>query len=174
MSSVDMTAGYWQIEIAEKDRYTSGFNAQYGLFEHVRLSFGLCNSPATFRIVIQLVLQGLTWVECLSYLDDIIIFGTSFENHVENMRKILERFKQYNLKLKPQNCIFFQTELKFLGQFVSAKGVSINPMNIKAVEAWTIPKTKKELESLIGFANYHRDHINIFFRNNSATTSNHR
>lgn len=149
MSSVDMAAGDWEIEIAEKDRYKTAFNTKYGLFEHIRLSFGLCNSPATFSRIIQLVLQGLT-------------FGTSFENHVINLRKVLERFKQYNLKLKPQKCSFFQTELKFLGKLVSAKGVSINPENIKAVATWPVPKTKKELESFIGFANYHREHINNF------------
>lgn len=108
MSYVGMAAGYWQIEIAETYRYKTAFSTKYCLFEHIRLSFGLCNSAATFSRVIQLVLQGLTWVECLAYLDDIIIFGTSFENHVENMRKVLERFKQYNLKLKLQKCSFFR------------------------------------------------------------------
>jgi len=159
MSSLDMVAGYWQIEIDEKDRHKTAFITKYGLLEHVHLSFGLCNSPATF--IVQLVLQGLTWVECLAYLDDIIILGDSFENHLQNVRKVLGRFKQYNLKLKPRKCHFFQ-ELKFLRRVVSKDGVSVNPDNIKAITSWPVPKNKKELESFIGFTNYHRDHIKNF------------
>lgn len=162
MSSLDMAAGYWQVEITEKDRHKTAFTTKYGLFEHVRLSFGLCNSPATFSRIVQLVLQGLTWAECMAYLDDIIILGTSFENHLGNIRKVLERFKQYNLKLKPKKCHFFQTELKFLGRLVSTEGISVNPDNIKTVLNWPTPKTKKDLESFIGFANYHRQHIKNF------------
>ncbi|VDI46659.1 Hypothetical predicted protein [Mytilus galloprovincialis] len=82
MSTLDMAAGYWQIEIDEKDRHKTAFVTKYGLFEHVRLPFGLCNSPATFSRVIQLVLKGLTWRECLAYLDDVIVLGHSFDDHL--------------------------------------------------------------------------------------------
>lgn len=162
MSSLDMAAGYWQIEIDEKDRHKTAFITKYGPLEHVRLSFGLCNSPATFSRVVQLDLQGLTWVECLAYLDDIIILRDSLKNHLQNIRKVLGRFKQYNLKLKPRKCHFFLKELKFLGRVVSTNGVSVNPDNIKAITSWPVPKNKKDLESFIGFANYHRDHIKNF------------
>ena len=69
MSTLDMAAGYYQLEIDERDRHKTAFITKYGQFEHVKLAFGLCNSPATFSRVIQLVLQGLTWEECLAYLD---------------------------------------------------------------------------------------------------------
>lgn len=78
-----------------------------GLFEHKRLPFGLCNSPATFSRIIQLVLQGLTWTECLAYLDDILVLGFDFEDHLEKLGHVLARFKQYNLKFKPKKCHFF-------------------------------------------------------------------
>ncbi|CAC5415384.1 unnamed protein product [Mytilus coruscus] len=80
------------LEIDERDRYKTAFVTKYGLFEHVRLPFGLCNSPATFSRVVQLVLQGLTWEECLAYLDDVFILGYSFQDHLQKLRHVLERF----------------------------------------------------------------------------------
>jgi len=75
MSTLDMTAGYWQVEVSEQDRHKTAFITKHGLFEHLRLPFGLCNSPATFSNVIQLVLHGLAWKDCLAYLDNGIVFG---------------------------------------------------------------------------------------------------
>ncbi|VDI08356.1 Hypothetical predicted protein [Mytilus galloprovincialis] len=124
MSTLDMAAGYWQIEIDEKDRHKTAFVTKYGLFEHVRLPFGLCNSPATFSRVIQLVLKGLTWRECLAYLDDVIVLGHSFEDHLSKLLHILKRFQYYNLKLKPSKCFLFQKEVKFLGKIVNKDGIS--------------------------------------------------
>lgn len=78
MSTLDMPASYWQLQINEQDRHKTAFITKYGQFEHVKLAFGLCNSPATFSRVIQLVLKGLTWKECLAYLDDVIVLGKTF------------------------------------------------------------------------------------------------
>ena len=140
----------------------TAFITKYGLFEHVRLPFGLCNSPATFSRAIQLVLQGLTWKECLAYLDDVIVMGENFSSHMRNLRSVLTRFQKYNLKLNPKKCNLFQTEIKFLGKIVNSKGISINPESIDTVKNWPEPKCKKEVESFLGFANYHRDHISQF------------
>ena len=82
MSTVDMSVGYWQVEVVAKDRHKLAFITKYGLYQPVRLPFGTCNSAATFQRVIQLVLQGLNWRECLAYLDDIIILGNGFEDHL--------------------------------------------------------------------------------------------
>jgi hypothetical protein len=84
--------------------HKTAFITKYGQFEHVKLAFGLCNSPATFSRVIQLVLQGLAWKECLAYLDDIIVLGKNFKDHLDNLYQVLERFRRYNLKLKPKKC----------------------------------------------------------------------
>ena len=84
----------------------------------------MCKRPATCSRVIQLVLQGLTWTECLAYLDDILVLGFDFEDHLKNL---LTRFKQYYLKFKPKKCHFFQKEVKFLGKIVNNKGIMITP-----------------------------------------------
>jgi hypothetical protein len=149
--------GYWQIPMDEAGRHKTAFITKYGLFEHI-----LGYAWATFSRIIQVVLQGLTWCECLAYLDDVSVIGTDFESHIQNLQTVMSLFEKYNLKLKPNKYNLFQTEIKFLGKIVSAKGISFNPDSIDSVKQWPIPRTKKELESFLGFANYHRYHIKEF------------
>jgi hypothetical protein len=132
-STLDMASGYWQIELAEEDRHKTAFITKYGLFEHTRMGFGLCNAPATFQCAIQLVLRGLTWKDVLAYLDDVVVVGSSFEHHLKNLRKVFRRFRKHNLKLKPRKCVLFQRQVKYLGKIVSGDGISINPDNVSAV-----------------------------------------
>ena len=160
--AVDMCSGYYQIEIAPEDRHKTAFITRFGLFEHTRLAFGLSTAPATFQRVIQLVLRGLIWHEALAFIDDVIVLGSSFDNMLANLKKVLERFAEYNLKLKPKKCVLFQKEVEFLGHLVSKDGVAVKPDHIKLIREWPVPKTKKELESFLGFANYHREHIKGF------------
>ena len=159
MSCLDMAWGYYQTKIHKDDRHKTVFITKHGLFAYVRLCFGLCNSPAFFQMVIQLILTGLTWEICLTYLDDIIVLGRDFENHLSNLVTVLKRFRDNNLKLKPQKCKLFQKEVILLGKLVSEQGVSVNPESRNVILKWPVPKKKRDVESLLGFANYHRDHI---------------
>ena len=158
-STLDMASGYWQIEIDEKDQHKTAFITKYGLFEHKRMAFGLCNAPATFQRVIQFVLRGLTWTKTLAYIDDVIVLGKDFTDHVTNLELTFQRFRQHNLKLKPKKCSLFHTETTFLGHVVSFEGVAVNPDNITKVKKWPIPQSVKDVEKFLGFVNYHRDHI---------------
>lgn len=162
MSTLDMASGYYQVKLDDHDKHKTAFITKYGLFQYTKLPFGLCNSPATFSRMIQLVLQGLTWKECLAYLDDVVVLGTDFDSHMENLYKVFSRFRKYNLKLKPSKCNLLQTQVKFLGKIVSENGIAVNPDSIEAVKKWPIPKGKKDVESFLGFSNYHRDHIKNF------------
>ncbi|XP_062602775.1 uncharacterized protein LOC134264500 [Saccostrea cucullata] len=162
MSTLDMAQGYYQIEVDPDDRHKLAFITRYGLFEFVRMPFGTCNSPATFQRVIQLVLQGLNWKECLAYLDDVIVLGQNFEEHLINLRAVFERFRTHNLKLKPKKCHLFRKELQFLGRLVTEKGVSITTESVKCMAEWPTPKCKKDLEAFLGYVNYHREHIKSF------------
>ena len=114
-STLDMASGYYQIELDEESRQKTAFITRYGLFEHTRMGFGLCNAPATFQRAMQLVLRGLTWTQVLVYLDDIIVLGKSFENGLRNLRNVLYRFREFNLKLKPKKWELFKDEVEFLG-----------------------------------------------------------
>ncbi len=159
LSTLDLASGYWQIEVAEEDKPKTAFITRYGLFEHERMPFGLCNAPATFQRAMQLVLHGLLWSDCLAYLDDVVVLGKNFSDHAAKLQVILGRFRKYNLKLKPKKCVLFQTEVRFLGHVVSGEGIAVNPDNIKTVKTWPIPTTVKEVEAFLGFVNYHRQHI---------------
>lgn len=99
MSTLDMAQGYYQIEVDPDDRHKLAFITKYGLLEFVQMPFGTCNNPATFQWVIQLVLQGLNWKECPAYLDDVIVLGQNFKEHLINLRAVFERFRTHNLKL---------------------------------------------------------------------------
>ena len=105
-SCLDLASGYHQVLLDEEDRHKTAFITKYGLYEHKRLPFGLCNSPSTFMRVMELVLRGLTWKELLVYLDDVIVLGRGFDDQIANLRTTFDRFRKYNLKLKPKKCDF--------------------------------------------------------------------
>ena len=158
-SCLDLASGYHQIMVAEEDRHKTAFVTKYGLYEHRRMAFGLCNAPATFMRVMALVLRGLTWNQILAYLDDVIVLGKGFTDQIVNLRTTFDRFRQYNLKLKPKKCSLFRREVTFLGKLVSAAGISVNPENVDKVKKWPVPNCAKDVERFLGFVNYHREHI---------------
>lgn len=158
-STLDMASGYWQILIDPHDRHKTAFLTKYGLFEHVRLAMGLCNSPATYQRAMTLVLRDILWKDVLAYLDDLIILGKDFSSHLKNLREVFQRFRFYHLKFKPKKCTLFGTEVDFLGRRVSREGVSIPESKVNTVKEWPVPKGKTELEAFLGFINYHRDFI---------------
>lgn len=125
-SSLDMASGYWQIRMKPEDSQKTAFLTKYGLFEHVRMGFGLCNAPATFLRAMSLVLKNLTYKEVLAYLDDVVIIGKTFDEHICNLEKVLEQFQKFNLKLKPKKCHLFREEIDFLGRRVSAARIGIH------------------------------------------------
>ena len=161
-SCLDMASGYWQISMKPEDRPKTAFVTKYGLYEHVRMGFDLCNAPAYFSCAMGLVLMGLSYRQVLAYLDDIVIIGRTFDEHLLNVTKVLERFRLHNLKLKPKKCNVFQTEIDFLGRHVSSEGVTIQDSKLQTVVKWPIPKDKTEVASFLGTVNYHRDFIPRF------------
>ena len=113
-SKLDANSAYWQVRIDPDDRKKTAFQTKYGLYEHVKMGFGLCNAPATYARVMNLVLRGLNWKTVLAFLDDILVMGKTFEEHLSNLEDVLKRFRLHGLKLKPKKCQFFQTEVEFL------------------------------------------------------------
>jgi hypothetical protein len=107
----------------------------------------------------QQVLTGLLWSKALVYIDDVIVLGDSFNTALNNLREVLSRFVENNLKLKPKKCSLFQKEVEYLGRRVSTKGVSLKPEHLDTIRKWPVPRTKQQLESFLGFANYHRNFI---------------
>ena len=122
-SILDLKSGYWQVEVAPEHQEKTAFCTQEGLFKFNVMPFGLCNAPATFQHLMDSVLAELQWSACLVYINDIIIMGWSFEEHMQNLQQVLERIKQADLKSHPRKCQFLQPKVYF-GHIVSADRIT--------------------------------------------------
>ena len=159
-STLDMTSGYHQVEVAEGDRDKTAFVTGRG--HHLRfvtMPFGLCNAPSTFQRLMERVLQGLIWKNTVVYLDDVVIFSKTPEEHVRHLAEVLERFERHNLKLKPRKCEFFRSEVRYLGHVVSATGVATDPGLIDKVTAWDPPRTQRQVRAFLGLTGYYRSYV---------------
>ena len=116
----------------------------------------------------QLVLSGITWKQVLAYLYGIIVIGKGFEDQLKNIRAVLLRMRQHNLKLKPSKCSLFQRSVKILGKLVTPQGVAVDPAKIAAVTDWPEPKSVREVEAFLGFVNYHRAHLKDYAKLSSS------
>ena len=158
-STLDLQSGYWQIEVKEGDRPKTAFRTRSGLYEYVVMPFGLSNAPSTFERCMELVLKGLQWKTLLVYLDDIIIFSQTFDEHLTHLDEVLNRLSGAGLKLKPSKCALFQSEVLYLGHIVTASGVKPNPDKVKAVADWPVPTNVGDVRSFLGLCSYYRKFI---------------
>ncbi|GBM27783.1 Retrovirus-related Pol polyprotein from transposon 297 [Araneus ventricosus] len=161
-STLDLKSGYWQVEIQPEDKEKTAFTTGQGLWQFKVMPFGLCNAPATFERLMETVLRGLTSEACLVYLDDIIIVGRTFQEHLNNIRKVFQRLQKANLKLSPKKCRFFRKEVSYLGHIISADGVKTDPEKTKAVVDWPRPETVHDLRSFLGLCTYYRRFVRNF------------
>ena len=123
-SKLDLRSGYWQVEIKEEDKHKTAFQVGgLGFYEFNRMPFGLCNAPASFQRLMERCMGELNLRDCLIYLDDVIIFSSTFEEHLERLDAVFSRLKQHNLKLKPSKCEFLKSEVTYLGHVVSEAGI---------------------------------------------------
>ena len=161
-STLDLRSGYWQVEVDPADKEKTAFTTPYGLYQFKVMPFGLCNAPSTFQRLMELVLAGLHWETCLIYLDDVVVFGRTWEEHMFRIREVLSRLLQANLKLNPEKCQFFKKSVTFLGHIISDQGVSTDPEKIQAIAQWPTPASPEELRSFLGLASYYRRFIDKF------------
>ena len=119
------------------------------------MPLGLCNAPATFERLMEAVWEGLSWDICLVYLDDIIVHTRSFDQHLMNLKCVLDRLRQANLMLKPAKCTLFQTAVTYLGYVVSERGVTADPVKVQALMNWPRPSNTHEVRSFIGLCSYY-------------------
>jgi hypothetical protein len=159
----DICWGYHNVRIKEGDEWKAAFITNQGLFEPRIMFFGLTNSPATFQalmnaIFADLIAEGKVAV----YLDDILIWSTTLEEHRKIVHKVLRRLKEHDLYLRPEKCEFEQSHVDYLGLVISPGKVSMDPVKVQAVRDWTPPTKLKEVRSFIGFANFYRRFIKDF------------
>ena len=136
-NTLDLLNGYWQVEVEREDQPKTAFCTTEGLFEFKVMSFGLYNAPATFQCLMDVVLARLKGSHCLVYLDDIIILGMTFKQHLLNLNSVFERICESGLKIKISKCSFLRSEVHYLGHIISRNGITPDPSNTKWYHPWS-------------------------------------
>ena len=161
-SCMDINAGYWQIGVKPEDREKTAFATSMGLYQFVKMPFGLVAAPSDFCRLMGDIFRDIQWIECLIYMDDIIVPAKTIDETLVRLEHVFQRLQQANLKLKPSKCVFMQKSVKFLGHEVSALGINTDKDKIKAVQEWPVPRTVKQVRSFVGLAAYYKRFIASF------------
>ena len=154
-SALDLASGYWQVMMEPSSREKTAFVTHAGLYEFNVMPFGLCNAPATFQRLMNNVLSGLVPQACLDYIDDVLVYGRTFEQHQENLEAVLRRLRDAGLKLKPAKCHLAQERVKYLGYVVSQDGLSADEDKVRAVRNFPRPTCVKQVRSFVGLTSYY-------------------
>ena len=158
-SKLDLRTGYWQIRIAAEDVSKTAFTSRHGHFEWLVLPMGLTNAPAEFMAMMENTFREELNKFVLVFLDDILVYSRTLEEHQQHLQVVLERLRQQKLYAKLSKCCFFRREVEFLGHFVGRTGVRMVEGKVAAVERWPTPTTQKEVEQFLGLAGYYRRFI---------------
>ena len=142
--------------IKEEHKELTGFTVPSGHCEFNRLPFGLSNSPANFQRLMDTVLKNLVGTECFVFIDDVIVFSSSAEEHARRLESLLQGFDQANLQLHPGKCALAQSQVQYLGFALSKKGVAASPEKVKAIQNFPTPKCVKDVRSFLGLASFYR------------------
>ena len=140
------------MSIKEEHRERTGFTVPSGHYEFNRLPFGLSNSPSNFQRLMDAVLKNMVGTECWVFIDDVIIFSSTAEEHALRLENVLRRFDEANLQLHPGKCVFAQSQVTYLGHVLSERGISVSPEKVKAVREYPTPRNVKDVRSFLGLA----------------------
>ncbi len=163
-STLDLASGYNQVPVSESDHSKTAFCTPFGLFEWKWMPFGLCNAPSTFQRLMERLFGDQQHQPVLLYLDDIIVFSSSVQKHLQRLRTVLGRLGAEGLKVKLGKCAFFREKVRYLGHVISGQGVATDPSKIEAVAQWPRPGTVAELRTFLGFVSYYRHFVEGFAR----------
>ena len=162
-SSLDLKSGFWQIKMDELSKQYTVFTAgNLGFFKCDCMPFGLCSAPATFQWLMQNCLGELNLIYCLIYLDNIVIFWHTAEEHLHCLCIVFDQFREHNLKLKSLKCNFFKEEITYLTHWVSKDGVQPSNSNLKAIAECMPPQTYTEVHAFLGLVGYYRRFVKGF------------
>ena len=161
-SKIDLRSGYHQIRIAPEDVPKTAFRTRYGHYEFLVLPFGLTNAPATFMHLMHQALRPLLDECALVFLDDILIYSKTLEEHEQHVRRVLDALREQKLYAKESKCEFFKHEVEFLGHRVGQDGVRMMEDKVEAIRAWPTPRSVRDVRAFLGTAGYYRKFIRNF------------
>ena len=156
-SCLDLKSGFWQIKMDQVSKQYTAFTVGNLRFNECnRMPFRLCNVPATFQQLMQNCMGELNFIYCLIYLDDLIVFSQTAEEHLHRLRVVFNHLREYNLKLKPSKCSLFREEIDYLAHKVSKEGVQPSNINMRAIAEYTPPQTYTEIRAFLGLVGHYR------------------
>ena len=155
-TSLDLASGYWQIALDQDARQKSAFVTYNGLYEFVRMPFGLCNAPVTFQRLMHRVLAGREYKCCFIYLDVILVASKTFQDHLSHLKEVFTRFRAALLRLKPKKCKLLKDKVSFLGHVVSTSGIEPDPEKTEKIKNFPTPTDVTGVRCFLGLALYYR------------------
>ena len=162
-SPMDFKSSFWQIKMAPGSQQYMAFTVgNLGFYEFTRMPFGLCNAPATFQHLMQNTLGELNLTYCVIYLDDVIVFSRTEEEHLECLCVVFKRFQEFNLKLKPSKCSFFQSEIVYLAHHILWRGILPSQENVRAMQEFPMAETYTQVHAFCGLAGHYMRFIKGF------------
>ena len=161
-AALDMRCRYHAVRLDKDTANRTAFDTDRGKMEYTVLNFGLCNAPITFRNLMNTVLRGLLFERAIVYLDDILSFGATVDDLIDNLQDIFDRFRKANLKLNPAKCMIAFKKIEYLGHLLSEEGVAPCPEQLEGVKSFPVPTTQKKLRSFIGLASFFRKFVPRF------------
>lgn len=156
---LDLRSGYYQIAMAGEDKEKTAFICPLGFYQFERMPQGIMGAPATFQRLMEKAVGDMNLLQVLVYLDDLIVFGRTLEEHEKRLLKVLDRLEEAGLKISLDKCQFCQSKVKYIGHIVSSSGISTDPAKVEAVTSWPQPTNLKTLRSFLGFCGYYRRFI---------------
>ncbi len=161
-SSIDLYSGYHQVRIHPEDVPKTAFRTRYGHYEFCVLPFGLTNAPATFMNLMNDVLRPHLDSSVVVFIDDILIYSKTKEEHDKHVRQVLDLLRQHKLYAKRSKCKMYRQSVEFLGHVVSERGIEMDPSKVQAVSEWPVPGSAKDIRCFLGLAGYYRRFIRGF------------
>ncbi|GJR77778.1 putative reverse transcriptase domain-containing protein [Tanacetum coccineum] len=163
-SKIDLRSGYHQLRVREQDISKTAFRTRYGHYEFLVMPFGLTNAPAVFMDLMNRIFHEYLDKFVIVFIDDILVYSKSEEEHERHLRIVLEILRQKKLYAKFSKCEFWLQQVAFLGHIVSADGIIMDPSKVEAITKWPRPTTVTEVRSFLGLAGYYRRFVEGFSR----------
>jgi hypothetical protein len=161
-TKIDLKAGYNLIRIRAGDEWKTAFRTRYGHYEYLVMPFGMANAPASFQNMINEIFKDMIDLGVVAYIDDILIYSQTKEEHERLIKEVLSHLQKWDLAASIDKCEFHKSEIEFLGYMISDTGINMAQDKVQMVLEWERPKSQKEVQAFMGFANFYRRFIKDF------------